>query len=107
MSLGTIMFWENNYDKYGVPKSFYGYLISVFVNQVIGNGNKILKIIPLTENSPKPPNNRPFIVMNSEKENAIIEAFKILKNLPELQMLKSNETIITTLQEKPKLVSNW
>jgi hypothetical protein len=107
MSLGTIIFWDNSFDKYGVPKSVHSYLVSVFVNEVIGNGNKIVKIIQLTENSPKPPSDRPFIVKNSENKNAVNEAFTLLKNLPDLQAMKYYEAFISTTEMKPKLVSNW
>ena len=107
MTLATITFWDEDFDKYGIPNILHSYLVSVFVNHVIGDGDKIIKIVPLTEKSPKPSNDHPLIIKNSTKEEAITEGFNILKEMPKLKELKSSKTIIHSKEKKPQLLSNW
>ena len=54
MALATVTFWGDNINSYGVPKTLHTYLISVSVNQAIGDRDKIVKIVPLSEGAPKP-----------------------------------------------------
>jgi hypothetical protein len=107
MSLATITFWNESSDSYGIPNILHSYLVSVFINQVIGSRDKIVKIVPLTENSPRLSSERPFIVKNSTKEQAIAEAFNVLKEMPTLKELESSGVIIKTEEKSPQLVSNW
>ena len=107
MSLATISFWKENFNSYGIPDTFHSYLISVFVNEVFRNGDKIVKILPLTSDAPKPPHDRPFIIKNSSKENAITETFNILKELPALKDLKFSKTILDSGEKNPKFVSKY
>ena len=107
MSLATISFWNESFNSYGIPNTFHSYLISVFVNEIFKNGDKIVKIIPLTSSARKPPHDRPCIIKNSTKENAIIEAFNILAEMPPLKDLKSSRTILGTDEKKPKFVTSY
>ncbi|MCH9030058.1 MAG: hypothetical protein IH819_10705, partial [Bacteroidetes bacterium] len=54
MALGTIVFWGESIEHYGIPRTLHSYLITVSVNQVIGDRDKIVKITTLTENTPNP-----------------------------------------------------
>jgi hypothetical protein len=107
MFLATISFWNESSNSYGIPDTFHSYLISVFVNEIFKNGDKIVKIIPLTSDAPKPPHNRPFIIKNSSKENAIIEAFNILKEMPEMKDLRCSKTILDMGEKNLKFVTNY
>ena len=66
MALATVTFWGDNISSYGVPKTLYTYLISVSVNQAIGDRDKIVKITPLSEGTPKPVRELPFINFSSQ-----------------------------------------
>ena len=107
MSLATISFWNENFNSYGIPDTFHSYLISVFVNEIFKNGDKIVKIISLTSDAPKPPHDRPFIIKNSTKESAIIETFNILAQMPALKDLKSSKNILDTDEKKMKFVTSY
>lgn len=107
MALATITFWEQSFNQHGIPNTFHSYLVSVFVNHIINRGDKIVKIVPLTLDSPKSFSERPFIVKNSTKEMAINEAFNMLKEVPELNELECCKNNLKTEEKSPKLVSNW
>lgn len=107
MSLATISFWNESFNSYGIPDTFHSYLISVFVNEIFRNGDKIVKILPLTSDAPKPPHDRPFIIKNSSKENAIIETFNILKEMPALKDLKSSKTYLDMTEKNLKFVTGY
>jgi hypothetical protein len=94
MALATVTFWGEGMNSYGIPRTLYNYLISVSVNDVIGNGDKIVKIIPLSENTPKPVKDFPFIVKNSDSRSAIYEAFCVLEEMESLKGLKIHKSII-------------
>ena len=52
MSLATITFWGESFNVYGIPDELYIYLISITVNQAMGNGDKIVRIVPVSEDAP-------------------------------------------------------
>jgi len=99
MALATVTFWGENTNSHGIPQTFYTYLISVYVNQAIGMRDKIVKIVPLTEDTPKPARDLPFMVKNSDAKNAFIEAFKVLDTMDCLKGLKSQKSIVETERE--------
>jgi len=103
MALATVTFWGDNINSYGVPKILYTYLISVSVNQVIGDRDKIVKIIPLTEETPKPVRELPFIIKNSDWKKAIIEAFVVLEGMECLKGLRNHKSIFE-LEKQNQLV---
>jgi len=94
MALATMTFWGNGINSYGVPHTFYTYLISVTVNQVIGHRDKIVKIVPLSEDAPKPSRDLPFIVKNSDDKKAIFEAFTVLEGMESLKGLKNHKSFV-------------
>ncbi|NWG27411.1 MAG: hypothetical protein HXY48_02620 [Ignavibacteriaceae bacterium] len=94
MALATVTFWGENTNSHGIPQTFYTYLISVYVNQAIGMRDKIVKIVPLTEETPKPARELPFMVKNSDAKNAFIEAFKVLDTMESLKGLKSHKSVV-------------
>jgi hypothetical protein len=106
MSLATITFWDENLNAYGIPNTYYSYLVSVFVNQVVGNGDKLIKIVPLTDQSPKPASDRPFILRNSSWDSAISQAFNILNEMPTLQGFKSHKSIIWNKEKSIQFIQN-
>lgn len=107
MSLSTITFWGETSNSYGVPDTLYSYLVSVFINEIFSNGDKIVKIVPLTANAPKPPQDRPFIVRNSTKEQAASEAFRMLREMPALQELHYSIAALQNKDEKLQFVSKF
>jgi hypothetical protein len=107
MSLATISFWNESFNSYGIPDIFHSYLISVFVNEIFKNGDKIVKILPLTSEAPKPPYDRPFIIKNSTKENAISEAIKIIKEIPALKDLKCSKAMLDNSEQNLKFVTSY
>lgn len=94
MALATVTFWGNGNNSYGVPNTLYTYLISVSVNQVLGNRDKIVKIVALSEATPKPSKELPFIVKNSDDKRAIFEAFNILEGMESLKGLKNHKSLV-------------
>jgi hypothetical protein len=94
MALATATFWGENVNSHGIPQILHTYLITVYVNQVIGMGDKIVKIVPLTDSTPKPEREHPFIVKNSDVKKAVIEAINVLKNMEELKGLKNHGSIV-------------
>jgi hypothetical protein len=94
MALATITFWGGSSKSHGVPDTLYTYLISVYVNQVIGERDKIVKITPLTESSPKLKSELPCIIRNSTEEEAIDKAFSNLTGLSIMQGLQNHKSII-------------
>ncbi|MEE9449012.1 MAG: hypothetical protein V3V72_03090 [Ignavibacteriaceae bacterium] len=105
MSLATISFWEESYNSYGIPNTMHSYLVSVFVNQIIGSGDKIVKIVPLTDGAPKPESQHPFVVRNTTTEKAIFKAFNLLVEMPTLQGMKNHKSILGKKKEL-KLIQN-
>ena len=100
MSLATITFWGESFNVYGVPDELYIYLISITVNQAMGNGDKIVRIIPISENAPKPLKGGPFIVRKVNLQDALMKAYNNLMELKDLQNLKSHQTLMTTDERK-------
>ena len=94
MALATVTFWGEGYNTYGIPNKIYTYLVSVYVNHVVGLRDKIVKIIPLTEGTPKPVRDLPFIVKNSDAKNAFLEAFGVLDEMDSLKGLKSHKSVV-------------
>jgi len=107
MSLTTVIFWNEISNSYGIPEIFHSYLISVFVNEIFRNGDKIVKILPVTSNAPKPTYDRPFIIKNSSKENAISEAINILKGMPDLKDLKCSKAMLDNSEQNLKFVTSY
>ena len=107
MSLATVTFWNESFNSYGIPNIIHSYLISVFVNEVFRNGDKVVKIISLTSDTPKPPHDRPFIIKNSTKENAISEAIGILKKMPALKDLNCSMVKLDKSGENLKFITNY
>jgi hypothetical protein len=99
MALATVSFWGESTNSHGIPQTFYTYLISVYVNQAIGARDKIVKIVPLTEETPKPERDLPFMVKNSDAKNAFMEAFKVLEAMDSLKGLKSQKSIVESDRE--------
>jgi len=99
MALATVSFWGENTNSHGIPQTFYTYLVSVYVNQAIGLRDKIVKIVPLTEDTPKPERDLPFMVKNSDAKNAFMEAFKVLEDMDSLKGLKSQKSIVESDRE--------
>lgn len=94
MALATVTFWGDSTNSHGIPQTFYTYLVSVYVNQAIGVRDKIVKIVPLTEDTPKPARELPFMVKNSDAKNAFIEAFRVLDTMESLKGLKSHKSVV-------------
>ena len=106
MSLATISFWEENYNSYGIPSIMHSYLVSVFVNQIIGSGDKIVKIVPLTEGAPTPESQHPFVVRNTTTEKALLKAFNLLMTMPTLQGMKNHKSIMRNKERELKIIQN-
>ena len=106
MSLATINFWEESYNSYGIPNTMYSYLVSVFVNQIIGRGDKIVKIVPLTEGAPTLESQHPFVVRNTTTEQALLKAFKILMEMPTLQGMKNHKSIMRNNEKELRITQN-
>lgn len=104
MALATVTFWGDNISSYGIPKTFYSYLISVSVNQAIGDRDKIVKIVPLSEGTPKPVRELPFIIKNSDWKKAIFEAFCVLEGMDCLKGLRNHKSIVE-LEKQSSLVA--
>ena len=94
MALATVTFWGEGYNTYGIPNKVYTYLVSVYVNHVVGMRDKIVKIIPLTEDTPKPSRDLPFIVKNSDAKTAFLEAFGVLEAMESLKGLKCHKSVV-------------
>jgi len=104
MALATVTFWGENISSYGVPKTMYTYLISVSVNQALGNRDKIVKIVPLSEGAPKPIRELPFIIKNSDWKKAIFEGFGVLEGMDGLKGLKNHKSIVE-MEKQTSLVA--
>lgn len=94
MALATVTFWGEGINLHGIPQTLHTYLISVYVNQVIGFRDKIVKIVPLTEGAPKPERELPFIVKNSDAKGAFFEAFGVLEKMESLKGLRNHKSIV-------------
>jgi hypothetical protein len=81
MAFATLFIWDNSFTSHGIPNTFHSYLISVSANQVIGAGDKIIKIIPMTKDTPKPEKEGAIIVRKANKNEALDAAFKLLENM--------------------------
>ena len=106
MSLATISFWEESYNSYGIPDTMHSYLVSVFVNQIIGRGDKIVKIVPITNGAPRPESQHPFVVRNTSTEKALLKAFSLLMDLPTLQGMKNHSSIMRNKDKELKIIQN-
>lgn len=106
MSLATISFWEESYNSYGIPNTMHSYLVSVFVNQIMGSGDKIVKIVPLTDGAPKPESQHPFVVRNTTTEKALLKAFSLLMELPTLRGMKNHKSIMRNKSNEMKIIQN-
>ena len=104
MALATVTFWGDDISSYGVPKTLYTYLISVSVNQALGNRDKIVKIVPLSEGSPKPVRELPFIIKNSDWKKAIFEAFGVLEKMDCFKGMRNHKSIVE-LEKQDNLVA--
>lgn len=104
MALATVTFFGDNISSYGVPKTLYSYLISVSINQALGDRDKIVKIVPISEGAPKPIRELPFIIKNSDWKKAIFEAFSVLEKMDCLKGLKNHKSIVE-LEKQGALVS--
>ena len=93
MALGTIVFWGESIEHYGIPRTLHSYLITVSVNQVIGDKDKIVKITTITQNTPRPYKENPFIIKNSDAKKAITTAFDLLRDMSSMQGLNNQFTI--------------
>ena len=94
MALATVTFFDEHTSSYGIPKTLYSYLISVSVNQALGNRDKIVKIVPLSDGAPKPVRELPFIIKNSDWKKAIFEAFGVLEGMDGLKGLRNHKSIV-------------
>ena len=105
MSLATITFWSDT--RYGneIPDILYSYLITITVNQAIGGGNKIIRIIPISGNAPQPLKEGPFIIKNASINDALLKSFNILSEINELDGLKSNKNILKTEGKRLQFIS--
>lgn len=104
MALATVTFFGDSLSSYGVPRTLYSYLISVSINQAIGDRDKIVKIVPISEGAPKPVRELPFIIKNSDWKKAIFEAFSVLEAMDCLKGLKNHKSIVE-LEKQGSLVS--
>jgi hypothetical protein len=104
MALATVTFFGDNISSYGVPKTLHSYLISVSVNQALGDRDKIVKIVPISEGAPKPVRELPFIIKNSDWKRAIFEAFSLLERMDGLKGLKNHKSIVE-LEKQGSLVA--
>ena len=104
MALATVTFFDENTNSYGVPKTLHSYLISVSVNQALSNRDKIVKIVPLSEDAPKPIRELPFIIKNADWKKAIFEAFGVLEGMEGLKGLKNHKSIVE-MEKKPALTA--
>ncbi len=94
MALATVTFWGEGINTYGIPNTFYTYLISVSTNQIMNNNDRIVKIVPLTGDTPKPERELPFIIKNSDAKQAIQVAFGLLERMENLKGLKNHKSIV-------------
>ncbi len=94
MALATATFWGESLNTHGIPNTVHIYLISVYVNQAIGLRDKIVKIVPLTENTPKPSRELPFIVKSSDAKTAFLEAFAALEEMDCLKGFKCHKSVV-------------
>ncbi|MEJ2193536.1 MAG: hypothetical protein P8X73_01595 [Ignavibacteriaceae bacterium] len=93
MAIATILFWSNNCKSHGVPNEFYSYLISVSKNQVIGSQDKIVKITPMTIDTPKPVKEGAIIIRNIDENDALEATFRLIEKMDCLQGLNKHRTI--------------
>jgi len=93
MAIATILFWGNSFKSHGVPNEFYSYLISVSKNQVIGSNDKIVKITPMTLDTPKPVKDGAIIIRNADENDALEATFRHIEKMECLQGLNKHRSI--------------
>jgi hypothetical protein len=94
MAIATLFIWDNSIKSHGIPNRFHSYFISVSTNQVIGTGDKVIKIIPMTEDTPKPEKEGPIIIRNDNKNEALNAVFKHLEDMECFRGLKKHRCIV-------------
>ena len=94
MVIATLFIWDSSITPHGIPKRFYSYLISVSRNQVIGAGDKIIQVLPMTEDTPKPKKEGPIIIRNDEKNDALDSVFKYIEDMECFQGLNKHRCIV-------------
>lgn len=94
MTIATLFIWDNGHAPYGIPNRFHSYLISVSRNQVMGTGDKIIQIIPMTEDTPKPKKEGPIIMRNDNKNEILNSVFKYLEDMECFQGLNKHRCIV-------------
>ena len=94
MAIATLFIWDNSFSSYNMPNTFYSYLISVSVNQVIGAGDKIIKIKPMTKETPKPEREGAIIVRKVNENEALNIAFKLLEDMECFRGLNKHRSIM-------------
>jgi len=109
MAIATILFWGDSFKTHGVPNKYYSYLISVSRNQVIGSRDKIVKITPMTEDTPKPLKEGAIIVRKADANEALDAAFKLLENMECLRGLNKHRSIAENklINEVPEQVISF
>jgi len=93
MAIATILFWGNSFKSHGVPNEYYSYLISVSKNQVIGSHDKIVKITPMTDETPKPEKEGAIIIRNADESDALEATFRFIEKMDCLQGLNKHRSI--------------
>ena len=93
MAIATLLFWGDSFKSHGLPNQFFSYLISVSRNQVIGYHDKIVKITPMTEDTPKPLKEGAMVVRNADADQALDAAFRLLEGMECLKGLNKHRSI--------------
>ena len=94
MVIATLFIWDNSIAAHGIPKRYYSYLITVSRNQVLGGADKIVQIIPMTEDTPKPEKEGLVIVRNDAKNETLNSVFKYLEEMECFQGLNKHRCIV-------------
>ena len=94
MVIATLFIWDNSFTSHGIPNRFHSYLISVSTNQVIGNDDKIIKIIPITKDTPKLEKEGAIIMKEINKDEALNAVFKYLEDMECFRGLKKHRFIV-------------
>ena len=94
MVIATLFIWDNRIVSHGIPNRFHSYFISVSTNQVIGTADKIIKIVPMTQDTPKPEKEGPIIIRNDNKNEALDAVFKYLEDMECFSGLKKHRCIV-------------
>jgi hypothetical protein len=94
MVMATLFIWDNSITSHGIPNRFHSYLISVSRNQAIGASDKIIQIIPMTEDTPMPKKEGPIIIKNDNKNEAMNSVFKYLEDMECFRGLNKHRCIV-------------